>query len=110
MKPTIQNALNKIGDMLLLLPNEIVVQGHTDNKPIVRTDGSFPSNWELSASRATAVARALLDLHPIDPEIVRPSGFADTRPAITMDSEEAETLEITEVRARNRRVVIHAQY
>ena len=88
--------------------SNIDIEGHTDDVPI--STARFPSNWELSASRATAVARALLDLHPIDPEIVRPSGFADTRPAITSDSEEAESLEISEVRARNRRVVIHAKY
>jgi chemotaxis protein MotB len=86
----------------------IDIEGHTDDVPI--KTARFPSNWELSASRATAVARALLALHPIDPEIVRPSGFGDTRPAIALDSEEAESIELSEVRARNRRVVIHAQY
>ena len=84
------------------------IEGHTDNAPI-RT-ARFPSNWELSASRATSVARALLELQPLDPQLLRPSGFADTRPAVPLDSEEAATLDITEVRARNRRVVIHAKY
>ena len=88
--------------------SNIDIEGHTDDVPI-KTE-RFPSNWELSASRATAVARALLDLHPIDPAIVRPSGFGDTRPAVPLDSEAAESMELGDVRARNRRVVIHAQY
>jgi len=88
--------------------SNIDIEGHTDDVPI--KTARFPSNWELSASRATAVARALLALHPIDPEVLRPSGFGDTRPAIPLDSEEAESIDLAEVRARNRRVVIHAQY
>ena len=88
--------------------SNIDIEGHTDDVPI--KTARFPSNWELSASRATAVARALLALHPIDPEVLRPSGFGDTRPAIALDSEEAESIDLAEVRARNRRVVIHAQY
>ncbi|MBJ96339.1 MAG: hypothetical protein CMP23_17905 [Rickettsiales bacterium] len=86
----------------------IDIEGHTDDVPI--QTARFPSNWELSASRATAVARALLDLHPIDPESLRPSGFADTRPAIDPASEEAESMDINEVRAQNRRVLIHARF
>jgi chemotaxis protein MotB len=88
--------------------SKIDIEGHTDDVPIQTS--RFPSNWELSASRATSVARALLALYPLDPQILRPSGFADTRPALPLDSEEAAGLELTEVRARNRRVVIHAQY
>ncbi len=88
--------------------SNIDIEGHTDDVPI-KTE-RFPSNWELSASRATSVARALIELQVLDPQILRPSGFADTRPAVPLDSEEAESLDTTEVRARNRRVVIHAKY
>ena len=88
--------------------SKIDIEGHTDDVPI--KTARFPSNWELSASRATAVGRALLALHPIDPQTLRPSGFGDTRPAIALDSDEAAAMDISEVRARNRRVVIHAQY
>jgi len=88
--------------------SKIDIEGHTDDVPI--ETARFPSNWELSASRATSVARALLALHPLDAKSLRPSGFADTRPALAPDSEEAADLDIAEIRARNRRVVIHAQY
>ena len=58
LKPTIQNTLDRIGAMLILLPNEIVAQGHTDSKPIIK--GSYPSNWELSYQRAVNVVRYLI--------------------------------------------------
>jgi len=88
--------------------SNIDIEGHTDDVPM--KSARFPSNWELSASRATSVARALLEMQPLDSQLLRPSGFADTRPAVPLDSEEAQGLDITEVRARNRRVVIHARY
>lgn len=50
-------ALFRLGGLLANLKNEIAVIGHTDPQPIA-TD-RFPSNWELSLSRALTVARAL---------------------------------------------------
>jgi|TARA_Y100000814_G_scaffold51947_1_gene32283 chemotaxis protein MotB len=102
LKPTIQNALNKIGDMLLLLPNEIVVQGHTDNKPIVRTDGSFPSNWELSFQRAVNVVRYLITETNVHGRRISAEGYGEYRPLVPNTTDEN--------RAKNRRVEIHILY
>ena len=55
----------------------IVVEGHTDNLPI-QTE-RLPSNWELSASRASSVVR-YLQLAGIDAARMSATGFADTRP------------------------------
>ena len=57
--------------------NEIRVEGHTDNIPVV-TD-RYPSNWELSSDRANA-ARRMLEDASLDPtRIVEVRGYADTR-------------------------------
>lgn len=76
--------------------NNIVIKGHTDNKPI--KNAVFPSNWELSTGRAGAVARYLLDMGLLTPERITTAGYADTQPI--------DTNETTEGRAKNRRVEI----
>jgi chemotaxis protein MotB len=55
----------------------LVIEGHTDNTPI--QSARFPSNWELSTSRAAAVARYLAE-HGVAPQRIQATGFADTRP------------------------------
>ncbi|MBI5040253.1 MAG: OmpA family protein [Gammaproteobacteria bacterium] len=55
----------------------------------------FPSNWELSSTRATEVTRRLIE-RGIAPARVRAVGFADTHPRADNASVEG--------RARNRRV------
>jgi len=73
----------------------IAVEGHTDNVPI--RSGVFPSNWELSAARASAVIRYLTS-QGIAPDKFRAIGFGDTAPKV--DNSTAEN------RAKNRRVDI----
>ncbi len=54
-----QEWLAKIGAALAQLPEaSFQVAGHTDNEPI--TSDRYPSNWELSSARASAVVRALV--------------------------------------------------
>lgn len=72
---------------------QLSVEGHTDNVPI-KSD-RFPSNWELSAARATTVTRHLIGIGLL-PERIRAVGYADTRPLA--DNADAAG------RARNRRV------
>jgi chemotaxis protein MotB len=56
---------------------EVVVSGHTDDRPI--NTARFPSNWELSAARAVTVARFLIE-HGLAPERVSVQGFSAYRP------------------------------
>jgi chemotaxis protein MotB len=62
----------------------ISVQGHTDDSPI-STD-RFPSNWELSSARATAVLRYFIDKN-IDPKRLTATGYADIFPIASNNSE-----------------------
>lgn len=61
----------------------LAIEGHTDSIPI-HTE-RFPSNWELSTTRAAAVARYLIE-HGVAPQRVQATGFADTRPLGSRDN------------------------
>lgn len=71
----------------------IAIRGHTDDQDI-ETD-AFPSNWELSAIRATSVLRYFIR-QGIDPERMTATGYADFIPVAPNDT--------VENRAKNRRV------
>ena len=58
--------------------NEVRVEGHTDNIPLA-TD-RYPSNWELSSARATAVLRTLTEELGVDPSRVFAAGYGEHRP------------------------------
>jgi len=87
--------LGSLAAALAPLPNDIQVEGHTDSTPI--TSAMFPSNWELSASRAGSVVRLFNSMGVASVRLVA-VGYADTRNIATNDSPEA--------RARNRRVTV----
>jgi chemotaxis protein MotB len=72
------------------------IEGHTDNQLIKST--VFPSNWELSSARASAIIRYLVSRLSFMPALFTAVGFADTRP-IGDNSTPAG-------RAKNRRVDI----
>lgn len=72
---------------------KIAIKGYTDNSPI--STARFPSNWELSAVRATTVLRFFID-EGIDPARMSATGYADLFPIADNETEEG--------RAQNRRV------
>ena len=72
---------------------KIHIQGHTDDEPI--STEKFPTNWELSSSRATAVLRYFVD-KGAEPERMTATGYADTFPLGRNDTVPG--------RAKNRRV------
>ncbi|MFU8784681.1 OmpA/MotB family protein [Aliidiomarina sp.] len=73
----------------------ISVEGHTDNVPISTV--RFPSNWELSAARATYVVRYLIAQN-IAANRLRAIGYADSLPIADNDSAAG--------RGENRRVTL----
>lgn len=96
IKPAMGLALARLaGVMAQRRDMAVVVNGHTDDLPI-RTP-QFASNWELSAARAAAVARALI-AQGLDENRVTIRGLADQNPR-TPNHDEVS-------RQQNRRVEI----
>jgi chemotaxis protein MotB len=87
--------LDKIAPVLAANGAPVSVEGHTDSRPIAT--GRFPSNWELSASRATTVVRALAE-RAVAPRLMRAIGYGDTQPVDSNDTADG--------RSRNRRVLL----
>lgn len=96
IKPEGKALLDTIATSLVALGNQMRVEGHTDNVPI--RNSRFPSNWELSTARATAVVSRLIDNFGLPPELLSAAGYAEYRPAASNDTEEGKS--------RNRRVDI----
>ncbi len=88
--------LDKVGELLGNLPNLVKVEGHTDDIPM--NSYRYPSNWELSAARASSVIKYLIENHNIDSGRFIAVGYADTRPIVSNKD--------PEVRSKNRRVEI----
>lgn len=84
LRPEAIKALDQVADILTKLPNEIRVEGHTDNRPI--STPQFPSNWELSMGRAGAVVR-LLQKHGVPPDRLAGIGYGEHRPVAPNDSD-----------------------
>jgi chemotaxis protein MotB len=88
--------LDEVAQLLNLDPSHpITVEGHTDNQPIATAQ--FPSNWELSTTRATNVVRFLIS-RGVSADRLGAVGYADLHP-IASNATAAG-------RAKNRRVEI----
>ncbi|XKE45396.1 OmpA family protein [Halomonas organivorans] len=88
-----RRVLDRLAETLADLEGRVSVEGHTDSLPIATS--RFPSNWELSTGRASAVVRHLAAAGVARGRL-RAIGYADTRPLA--DNATAEG------RAANRRV------
>ena len=99
LKDTGKQVLQKVADSLKSYEDKAIrIVGHTDNVPISGgLQKTFPSNWELSAARATTVVRFLQD-NGIPPERLVATGRAEYAPVAPNDSAEG--------RQKNRRIEI----
>ena len=95
-----QQALLSLADSFRNNPDQnIIVEGHTDDMKIgPALQQRFPTNWELSTARATAVVRFLQEKGSIAPERLTASGFSFYKPVAANDTEEG--------RRQNRRIEI----
>lgn len=94
LKPETKRILNEVYKQLKGRSNEVRVEGNTDNVPI--SNDQFPSNWELSAARATGVARYLVEDDGLAPRRISALGYGEYRPRVANDTDAH--------RAENRRV------
>jgi chemotaxis protein MotB len=96
LQPEGVEIINALAPVLALLPNQVDVEGDTDNQPI--HGGPYADNWALSAARAVAVVEDLIRDHGINPDRLQATGNSDTRPVIPNNTPQHQ--------AENRRVQI----
>jgi len=98
LTPAAKNKLDKVGAAIgkKFILHNMRVEGHTDNAPIKST--MFPSNWELSSARASAIIRYYIARFGFMPSLFTAIGYADTRPISDNNSPSGK--------AKNRRIEI----
>ena len=90
--PKGQEALKKLAAVLQEQKDvNVVVEGHTDTVPILRGTAGLADNWDLSALRATEIAR-LLTTAGVSPERVTASGRSQYVPVAANDSPQNKAL------------------
>lgn len=96
MQPSGIKMLDEIGKLIANLPNNVMVEGHTDDLPI--NNNQFENNWVLSSIRATTVIKYFIERCKITPSRLSAAGYGEFRPLVPNTSEQN--------RAKNRRVDI----
>jgi type VI secretion system protein ImpK len=95
VNPAITFLLHRIAESLNQLPGQVLIIGHSDNKPI--HSARYPSNWHLSKARAAAVADVIKQ-NLSDPERTVIEGKSDLEPVASNATPAG--------RAKNRRVEV----
>ena len=95
LNPGTVNVLAKLAGLIQSFPNDIIIEGHTDNIPV--RGGAYRSNWELSIARAVGVVN-FFTADGLDPKQLIAAGYGEFHPAFPNDSEAN--------RAKNRRIEI----
>jgi len=92
--------LDQIAEQLQRFPDRpIRIEGYTDSTPVgARLQERYPSNWELAAARAAAVARYLIEVRGFAAERFEVVSYGPTRPIGPNDTAEGRRL--------NRRIII----
>lgn len=96
LKGSSAEAMGKVAEAILRIPNQVRLEGHTDNIPI--HNQHFNNNWELSSSRSIAVLQMLTERFQVPVRRLEVSGYGDVAPIASNDTEEGRT--------KNRRVDI----
>jgi len=88
LKPGGKEVLSKVGRIVKGLSDKVIrVEGHTDNVPIAKPlQPTYPTNWELSAARATTVVRFLQEFAGVPPEMLVAAAFGEYRPLAPNDT------------------------
>jgi len=97
LKPGAIIFLEKLAEILRKIPNEVIIEGHTDNVPPSK-NSRYSSNWELSLARAFSVVHYFTKIEGLSKKRFIPVGYAEYKPVAPNDSEEN--------RRKNRRIEI----
>ncbi len=90
LKPQILSVMDGIASALSKLPNEVIIEGHTDNIPVA--GGIYRSNWELSVARAFSVIDYLTTKKKLDPERFTSAGYGEYASLYPNDTDEHRKL------------------
>jgi chemotaxis protein MotB len=90
IRPEAEPLLDRLAAVLRKIPNQVAVEGHTDNRPI--NTPQFPSNWELSVHRATSLLRYLVEKDHLDPARFAAAGYGEYAPLASNDDEAGRRL------------------
>jgi chemotaxis protein MotB len=85
LRPETKRVLDVIAGQLREVRNDVRVEGSTDNVPIATYE--YPTNWELSAARATGVTRYLVEQQKIVPTRISFAGYGEFHPKFANDTE-----------------------
>lgn len=85
-----QPLLDKLAHILAQIPNHVVIEGHTDNRPIHTPQ--FPSNWELSTHRAATLVRYFIETHRLTPARFTAAGYGEYAAIADNDTEAGRRL------------------
>jgi chemotaxis protein MotB len=96
IRPDSLDAISRLAEVLKKRPENLRIEGHTDNIPI--HNSHFASNWELSTSRATEMVRVLMTQYGVAAEHLSAAGYAEFHPVSSNDTPVG--------RAQNRRLDI----
>lgn len=94
LKPKAREIINKVAEIIRRNNKNVRVEGHTDNVPI--NTFRFPSNWELSTTRAVNVVKYLIEENGMEAKRMSASGYSDQHPVDDNNTKEG--------RQKNRRV------
>lgn len=78
LTPKAREIIDKVAEIIRQNDKNVRVEGHTDNVPI--NTFRFPSNWELSTTRAVNVVKYLIEECGIEAKRLSASGYADQHP------------------------------
>jgi len=78
LTPGAKEIINKVAEIIKKNDKNVRIEGHTDNVPI--NTYRFPSNWELSTTRAVNVVKYLIEENGMEPYRLSASGYSDQHP------------------------------
>jgi chemotaxis protein MotB len=90
LRPGSEATLNRIALALRPLPNDLSIEGHTDNVPI--HNSLFASNWDLSAARAVEIVRLFITQYQFSPERLSAAGYSEYHPIASNSTPEGRQL------------------